>query len=255
MNATLKQPPIRPTEEFVTTSQAEQARQMCEVVLNARAYSRVGQITGDPGTGKSSVTQWLNDEFSGIRIECWAGMGRKHMLQELLKAYDARFNVTMPLTGSANTLFQRMKDVENLNGLLIIADEANHLTWNTLESLRGLSDRGAGVILAGTGVLSRTLNLPQVQIYTAQIRQRIGAKHIIMKPVGNADELAAYVLAPRFTALTKAGARKFHEETGGNWRTAIGLADACERLMINENIDKFDQHVVATAAAWLAENS
>lgn len=253
MNA-LKEHPVRP-EEFVITPQAEQARQMCEVVLSARAQSRMGQITGDSGIGKTAVTEWLNDQFGGIRIECWAGMGRKHMLQELLKAYDARFNVTMPLTGSSNTLFQRMKDVENLSGLLIIADEANHLTWSTLESLRGLSDRGAAVILAGTGILTRTLNLPQVKIYTDQIRGRIGAKHIVMKPVGNADELAAYVLAPRFKTLTKAGARKFHEETGGNWRTAIGLADACERLMANENIDKFDQNVVATAAAWMAGNS
>lgn len=238
-------------EQFVKTPQAEQAFKMCQVVLGARDYSRLGQITGEPGTGKSSTSLWLTEQFGGIRIECWAGMGRKHMLQELLKAYDARFNVTMPLTGSANTLFQRMIGV-GLDGLLITADEANHLSWDVLEVLRGLSDRGAGVIFVGTGVLSRTLNLPQVKIYTAQIRQRIGAKHIIMKPVGNADELAAYVLAPRFEAVTRTGAIRFYECTGGNWRSAVELADACERLMTNEKVTKLDDQVVATAAAWMA---
>ena len=59
------------------TPQAEQAYQMCRVVMAARDYSRIGQITGEPGTGKSALTNWLSDEFGAVRIECWAGMNDK----------------------------------------------------------------------------------------------------------------------------------------------------------------------------------
>lgn len=73
-----------------------------------------------------------------------------------------------------------------------------------------------------------------------------------MQPIAQADELAAYVLAPRFDALTLKGAKRFHALSGGNWRSASELADACERLMGNECIAKLDERVVETAAAWMA---
>jgi len=72
--------------DFVKTPQADHAYQMSKGVLGARQYSRVGQITGEPGTGKSALTMWLAEQFGGVRIECWAGMGDKHMLQELARA-------------------------------------------------------------------------------------------------------------------------------------------------------------------------
>ena len=237
--------------DFVKTPQAEQAYQMCKVVMETRQYSRVGQITGDPGTGKSSLTKWLEQEFGGVRIECWAGMGDKHMLQELARAYDERFGTNMQLSGTSNTLFQRLV-AEGLDGKLILVDEANHLKWRSLEVLRGLSDRGAGLILSGTDLLSRTLTHPQIRVFLEQLRQRIGAKKIQMQPIAQADELAAYVLAPRFATLTRAGAKRFHALSGGNWRSASELADACERLMENEVIAKLDERVVETAAAWMA---
>ena len=63
--------------DFVKTSQAEAAFQMCELVMTTRQYSRAGQITGDPGTGKSTMTKWLEGQFNAVRVECWPGMGEK----------------------------------------------------------------------------------------------------------------------------------------------------------------------------------
>ena len=139
-----------------------------------------------------------------------------------------------------------------LDGKLIIADEANQLRWRPLDILRALSDRDAGVIIAGTDQLARTFTHPQIRHYLDQFRQRIGAKKILMQPIADADELAAYILVPRFPTLTKAGARRFHRKSGGNWRSALELADACARLMENENLSKLDENVVETAAAWMA---
>lgn len=237
--------------EFVVTPQAERARQMARVVMEGRSHARIGQIVGDPGTGKSALTRWLADDLGGVRIECWSGMGEKHMLQEIARSYDARFGAQMALVGTSNTLFQRLIEA-GLDGKLFIVDEANHLRWRSLEVLRGLSDRGAGVILSGTDLLTRTLTHPQIRVYLDQLRQRIGAKKLVMKPVSSADELAAYVLAPRFPALTKSAAKQFHRVSGGNWRTATELAEACQRLIENEGLSKLDETVVQTAAAWMA---
>ena len=237
--------------DMVMTPQAERALQMAQTVLGGRLYSRVGQITGEPGTGKSTVTRWLAKQLGGVRIEAWAGMGEKHLMLELARAYDDRFGTGMIIGGTSNTLFQRLVNA-GLEGKLIVVDEANHLKWRGLEVLRGLSDRGAGVILSGTDLLTRTLTHPQVRVYLEQLRQRIGAKQVVMQPVADADELAAYVLAPRFETLTRGGAKAFHAASGGNWRAALELADACERLMRNEGWTKLDETVVQTAAAWMA---
>lgn len=60
------------------------------------------------------------------------------------------------LTGTSNTLFQRLKT--EMDGKLIIIDEANQLKWPVLELVRGLSDIGGpSLILVGTDILAKRL--------------------------------------------------------------------------------------------------
>lgn len=108
------------------------------------------------------------------------------------------------------------------------------------------------MILAGTDLLLRTLSNPQIRIYLEQLRQRIGAKQLRMVPIETADAMAAYILVPRFGALTRTGAARFWSVSNGNWRSGLELADACARLMANEGITRLDAAVVETAAAWMA---
>ena len=236
---------------FIETEQFNQAAQMCEAVLGGRQYSRIGQITGQPGTGKTALTHWLADRYGAMRVECWATMPPLNMMQEICKAHDAKYGTDLGLSGTANTFFTRLV-AHGVDGKLFIVDEANHLKWKSLELLRGLSDRGAGVIIVGTDILTQTFKHPTIRIYLDQMIQRIGAKKIQMRPIANVDELAAYVLTPRFDTITKTCAAQFYKNTGGNWRLAGELADACARLMENEEIARLDEQVVETATAWLA---
>jgi len=240
--------------EFVETEMASQARQMCEAVIAAPRYSRLGQLTGDPGTGKTATTNWLANELSAIRVEAWAGMGEKTLLQELALAFSQAGH-PVDENGTSNTLVRRFIHLirEDEACQLIIVDEANHLKWKSLEMLRSISDiGGVGLVIAGTDLLAKKFTHPQIRVFLEQFRQRVGAKKVVMQPVTEPAELAAYVLAPRFGRITRTTAKAFLRKTGGNWRFAVALSDACARLMENEGITQLDERVVETAAAWMA---
>lgn len=242
------------TIDFVETAMAGQARQMCEAVIAAPRYSRLGQLTGDPGTGKTAATNWLAKELGAIRVEAWAGMKEKTLLQELAYQFN-KAGHSIDESGTSNTLIQRLIRLAP-EGHLIIVDEANHLKWPALEMLRSISDiGGAGLVIAGTDLLAKKFTHPQIRVFLEQFRQRVGTKKVVMQPVTEPAELAAYVLAPRFGQITKTSAKAFLRKTGGNWRFAVALSDACARLMENEGITQLDERVVETAAAWMAGQS
>jgi type II secretory pathway predicted ATPase ExeA len=236
--------------EFIRTEPAEHAVAMCKAVLAARPHCRIGQITGQPGTGKSALTAWLAGEMDALRVEVWTRISDKDMLRLIVEAAVAK-GLPLDPTGTGNTLFKRL--IAAVEGRLIIVDEANHLKWAQLEILRSLSDLGrCGLVIVGTDILSRTITSAGVSTYLAQLRQRIGAKRIVTGPIGSDEELAAYCIQPRFGPVTRKTAAAFRKITGGFWRAALELGDACERLMQAEGIEKLDETVVQTAAAWMA---
>ncbi len=235
---------------YIRTAAADQAVEMCKAVLAARSHCRIGQITGQPGTGKSALTFLLSDEMDALRIECWTRISDKDLLRLIVEAAAAKGIVIDP-NGTGNTLFKRLIAV--LEGRLIVVDEANHLKWAQLEILRSLSDLGrCGLVIVGTDILSRTLAAASVSTYLAQLRQRIGAKKVELRPLVTDEELVAYCIQPRFGKVSRAVATRFRKLTGGFWRAALELGDACERLMKAEGIVKLDETVVETAAAWMA---
>ena len=236
--------------DYIATEAATAAVAMCQAVLDARPHCRIGQISGQPGTGKSAMTHWLAGELDALRIECWTRISDKDMLRLIVEAAVAK-GLPLDPTGTGNTLFKRL--IAAVEGRLIIVDEANHLKWAQLEILRSLSDLGrCGLILVGTDILSRTIVSAGASTYLAQLRQRIGAKRIVTGPIATDEEVAAYCITPRFGAVNRKTAALFRKMTGGFWRSALELGDACARLMQAEGIEKLDEAVVQTAAAWMA---
>lgn len=236
--------------EYIRTEAADHAVAMCKAVLDARPHCRIGQITGQPGTGKSAMTMWLTDELDAIRIEVWTRISDKDMLRLLAEAANAKGIPVDPL-GTGNTLFKRLIAV--LKGRLIIVDEANQLKWAQLEILRSLSDLGrCGLVIVGTDILSRTIAQATVSTYLAQLRQRIGAKRVVLGPMEIDAEVQAYCIQPRFGTVSRKTASQFRKLSNGYWRSALELGDACERLMKAEGIEKLDETVVQTAAAFMA---
>ena len=126
--------------DYVRTQASNNALAMCQAVLNGREDSRIGQITGDPGTGKSALSRWLTEEFGGIRVVCSHGIAEKQLFVDIAEAMNRQARFSIDTTGSYSTLFRRIK--KEISGDLLVVDEANHLKWGVLEALRGLSDQG-----------------------------------------------------------------------------------------------------------------
>lgn len=236
--------------DFVVTHNAQRAAEVCHAALNARDYGRVGQMIGPPGTGKSETTIWLAKTFEGIRVEAWQEMNAKALLLEIAKALNAR-GIVIDEQGTSNTLFARIKD--RCSGLLIIIDEANHLTWQVLEKLRSLSDLGGcALILCGTDILARRFKDARTQVYLRQLADRIGAKRVIFDRMRSDEEIVAHVIQPRFGAVNKGTATRFRVLSKGYWRGALELADACERLMQAQGLDTLKKDTVDAAGALMA---
>ena len=237
-------------DKFVVTGTAQRAVEVCQAALDARDYGRIGQIIGEPGTGKSATTKWLAEQFGGVRIECWQDMNAKALMLEIAIAFN-RSGAEIDEQGTSNTLFARIKDV--CEGKLILVDEANHLSWQVLEKLRSLSDLGrCGLILCGTDILARRFKDARTQVYLRQLADRIGAKRVSFTPMRSDEELVAHVINPRFGAVNKGTATRFRVTCKGYWRGALELADACERLMQSQSLTTLNKDVVVAAGALMA---
>ena len=70
--------------------------------------------------------------------------------------------------------------------------------------------------------------------------------------MGRDEEVAAYCITPGFGGVSRETAAQHRNLTGVYWRAALELGDACARLMQAEGIEKLDETVVQTAAAWMA---
>ncbi|MFV0409774.1 MAG: AAA family ATPase [Paracoccus sp. (in: a-proteobacteria)] len=229
--------------DYIRTEVAADAAAMCRAVLDARPRCQIGQITG-----KTALTEYLATELTAIRIEVWAGINNRDLLRILVDAANTQGLMIDP-AGTANAMLGRL--MAALTGRLVIVDEANHLSWKQLEILRGLSDLGrCGLILVGTDILAR--NISGDSTYLAQLRRRIGAKRVELGAMKSDEEVLAYCIQPRFGSVSRKTVQAFRKATGGVWGFALELGNACERLLAAEGIEKLDETVVQTAAAWMA---
>lgn len=238
--------------DIVKTAAIERAHRMAQTVMTARDDGRIGQIIGDPGSGKSAAGRWLAAEMEGARFTAWAGLTHEALLTGVGVALS-EVGAVVDANGPSNTLMQRI--AAGCTGRLIIIDEANHLTGPALERLRFLADNGAGLILIGTDLLMRTMNDARNIIYLAQLNQRIGGKRVVFSPLSDPREVSAYLITPRFGAVSEKTAKAFMKASGGNWRIALELGDTCERLMAVQKEDVLTHLIVGSAAALMAGQS
>nr|WP_277924247.1 AAA family ATPase [Sphingomonas sp. CROZ-RG-20F-R02-07] len=145
----------------------------------------MGRITvgaTGPGTGKTMTLR----EYCASTSNCWIGTMRhtdksvNAMMAEVLRA----LGVPAKGTGWGRQMSHMVSSsVAGKRGLLVI-DEANHLTWESLEEIRAWhDDTGVGVCLLGNEeLLMRIQGGPRRDAF-ARLNSRIAQSHIQNLPV------------------------------------------------------------------------
>lgn len=228
--------------DIVETRQVKAALKLAEIVL-ASETSKIGELTGPPGIGKSMAGRWIAQKMHGVRLACWDGITR----HQLARAIATGVGIQAP--GAVDRLLSG-----GAEGRLLVIDEAQKLSWRPLEIVRYLVDEcGFSAVLIGTELFTRQFSHARTRELLIQLGSRIGPKRV---KIGALDrgETYSHVMRPRLgevadkELVTKfwSGCRK------GVFREAIELAEECRRVMDANGYATLTPAALDVALSWMA---
>jgi len=220
-------------------------------------------MTGEVGTGKTTLLRTLVQRLNG-QAECAFIINSTLPFDELLEYALADFGVADPGGNRAQRLMALNRFLigqhrEQRKTLLVI-DEAQNLSTETLEQIRLLSnfETGSGkllqIILAGQPELHSKLQLPQLR----QLKQRIGLR-CRLQPMA-ADEVEQYITnhlrvagARERQPFSSSAIRQIAEYSGGIPRVVNVVCDHCLLIGYANQSRQIDATTVKKAIQYLEE--
>jgi len=223
-----------PDPEFLYWSESHRmAFTMLEYGVVTRAP--ITLITGEVGAGKTTLLQYLlrsitDDVVVGLISNAQGGRGE--LLQWVLHA----LGVSYEEDASYVTMFQLLQDYllevyASGRRVILIFDEAQNLTVETLEELRMLTNINSNkdellqLVLVGQPELRSLISTPQLR----QFVQRVGASfHISAMSDENVVEYVSHrlkIAGGDGTEISEGAARLIHAQTGGIPRLVNQLCD------------------------------
>ncbi|MGH9608689.1 MAG: ExeA family protein [Bryobacteraceae bacterium] len=195
---------ISPDPEFLYRSpQHEEA--LANLIYGVRGRKGFIVLTGEVGTGKTTMLECLRDYLDSQRIE-FAFIFNSRLTPDQffdMMAYD--FDLQCDRKSKTEVLFALhqllVNQSERGRTCVLIVDEAHNLEWEVLEEIRLLGNlenrqgKLLQVILAGQPELDRKLDAPNLR----QLKQRIVLR-CSLNPL-SVEETAAYIE----TRLARAG--------------------------------------------------
>jgi general secretion pathway protein A len=247
---------ISPDPEFLYRSpQHEEA--LANLIYGVGGRKGFIVLTGEVGTGKTTMLECLRDHLDSKRIE-FAFIFNSRLTPDQffeMMAYD--FGLDCDRKSKTDVLFALnallLRQAEKGRTCVLLVDEAHNLDWDVLEEIRLLGNlenrqgKLLQIILAGQPELDRKLDAPNLR----QLKQRIVLR-CSLNPL-EPDEAAAYV----DTRLARAGmpdqtvfSPEILEET---YKRARGIPRIINLICDNLLVTAFAMEQKTTTLAMLDE--
>jgi general secretion pathway protein A len=187
---------ISPDPEFLYRSpQHEEA--LANLIYGVRSRKGFIVLTGEVGTGKTTMLECLRDYLDTMRTEFAFIFNSRLTPDQFFEMMAFDFDLDCDRKSKTDVLFALnsllIKQAEKGRTCVLLVDEAHNLEWDVLEEIRllgNLENRGGKllqIILAGQPELDRKLDAPNLR----QLKQRIVLR-CNLNPL-EPDESVAYI--------------------------------------------------------------
>lgn len=260
----LKEKPFSATPDpkflYLTPAHREALAQLIYGVKENKGFI---VLTGEVGTGKTTLLHTLLrklDDNTAVAFILNSTLPFDDVVEYMLEDFGVSKGPSTRverLVALNRFLIERRRVGQNT---VLILDEAQNLTPETLEQVRLLSnfetptDKLLQILLVGQPELKSKLQRPELR----QLKQRIGLRCTI-RPLTE-DEVADYIRSrlrvagsPDLHLFTERAVRRIAEYTGGIPRLVNILCDHCLLIGYVEQKRKIEREIVQQAVEYLEE--
>lgn len=187
---------LSPDPEFLYRSpQHEEA--LANLIYGVRSRKGFIVLSGEVGTGKTTMLECLRDYLDAQRIEFAFIFNSRLQPDQFFEMMAYDFDLRCDRKSKTDVLFALnallLQQAERGRTCVLIVDEAHNLDWDVLEEIRLLGNlenrqgKLLQIILAGQPELDRKLDAPNLR----QLKQRVVLR-CTLNPL-TADECTAYI--------------------------------------------------------------
>ena len=187
---------LSPDPEFLYRSpQHEEA--LANLIYGVRSRKGFIVLSGEVGTGKTTMLECLRDYLDAQRIEFAFIFNSRLQPDQFFEMMAYDFDLRCDRKSKTDVLFALnallLQQAERGRTCVLIVDEAHNLDWDVLEEIRLLGNlenrqgKLLQIILAGQPELDRKLDAPNLR----QLKQRVVLR-CTLNPL-TADECMAYI--------------------------------------------------------------
>ena len=189
---------ISPDPEFLYRS-PQHEEELANLIYGVRSRKGFIVLTGEVGTGKTTMLECLRDYLDTQRVEFAFIFNSRLTPEQFFEMMAFDFDLQCNRKSKTDVLFALnallLQQTDRGRTCVLIVDEAHNLEWDVLEEIRLLGNlenrqgKLLQIILAGQPELDRKLDAPNLR----QLKQRIVLR-CSLDPL-TAEECAAYVAA------------------------------------------------------------
>lgn len=202
--------------DFIQTKDAKKI--FARLVLASMQGDRISVILGESGTGKSRIIEeFCKSHTEAICVEATPDMNAKDILFKLASALNLG-----TFRSNHSGIVMIAKELKRLKKYVIV-DEAEHLKWRVLETLRRIMDFSAQpLILVGTHWLADSISSGRLGSKREQELSQLKNRCLGRYELSGLDK-EEYVEICKASGIPSKCAWKLYELGGGNFRKTEGV--------------------------------